>query len=311
MKIFNWVACAALTVPLWGAIPAHPGMLNYVEGQASINNEPVNSRSIGSVDVERDQILQTGQGKAEILLTPGVFLRLGDNSALRMISPGLTNTSVELLQGEALVEVADLHKENNLSVLDHGATTELQKNGLYRFDADHPEVAVIDGKAKVSEDDQSVELKKGKETDVSEPPHPVKFDRKKTDDLYNWSKVRSDYLSEASATSASAYAGNNGGWLGGGWYWNPYFSMYSYLPGDGFLYSPFGYGFYSPWGAYAAPVVGYYRGGRNFGNRGHVFGPGAISRGPVVRQPYAASRQMGASSSGRMSGMRSGGGRGR
>jgi len=121
MKIFSWVACAAFAAPLWGAIPAHPGMLNYMEGQASINGEPVNSRSVGSMDVERGQVLQTGQGKAEILLTPGVFLRLGDNSALRMVSPALTNTSVELLHGEALVEVADLHKENNLRVLDGGA----------------------------------------------------------------------------------------------------------------------------------------------------------------------------------------------
>ncbi|MDQ6663537.1 MAG: hypothetical protein M3Z23_04000 [Acidobacteriota bacterium] len=69
MKIFSWVACAALTAPLWGAIPAHPGMLNYVEGQASINSEPVNSRSVGSVDVERDQVLQTGQGNAGLRKT--------------------------------------------------------------------------------------------------------------------------------------------------------------------------------------------------------------------------------------------------
>ncbi|MDQ6663538.1 MAG: hypothetical protein M3Z23_04005 [Acidobacteriota bacterium] len=46
-------------------------------------------------------------------------------------------------------------------------------------------MAVIDGKAKVPEDDQSIELKKGKETDGTEPLHPVKFDRKQKDDLYN------------------------------------------------------------------------------------------------------------------------------
>jgi len=38
-------------------------------------------------------------GKAEILLTPGAFLRVGGDSAVKMISPGLTNTQVEVQRG--------------------------------------------------------------------------------------------------------------------------------------------------------------------------------------------------------------------
>jgi len=74
-----------------------------------------------------------------MLLTPGVLLRLGPNSQVRMVSPNLTDTRVEVLRGTAMVEATDLHKENNIRVLDHGVTTILVKNGLYDFDADNPE----------------------------------------------------------------------------------------------------------------------------------------------------------------------------
>jgi hypothetical protein len=45
------------------------------------------------------------------------------------------------------------------------------------------------------------------------------------------------------------------GWWGPGWYWDPWFSGFTFLPGDGFFYSPFGWGFYSPLVAWRAPLV--------------------------------------------------------
>ena len=46
--------------------------------------------------------LFTKDGRAEILLTPGVFLRLGDNSSVKMISSSLTETQAALTRGQAL-----------------------------------------------------------------------------------------------------------------------------------------------------------------------------------------------------------------
>ncbi|MDQ6677345.1 MAG: FecR family protein [Acidobacteriota bacterium] len=271
--IVSGLFAALLSAPAWGAIPAHPGMVNYVEGQAGLNGQQITSKSVGTAELEQGQTLETGRGKAEILLTPGVFLRLGDNSAVRMDSAGLTNTALEILHGQALVEATDLHEENHIQIADRGSVTTLEKNGLYRFDADRGEVSVYDGKAQVREDDRTVDLKKGKLTSVS-ALHPVKFDRNKVDDLYQWSNVRSAYLSEASAASAQTYlAAGGGGWAGGGWYWNPAFSFYSYLPGSGFLYSPFGYSYYSPLGFYGSPY-GYYGG----------YGAGYYGRGYTVHQ---------------------------
>ena len=45
--------------------------------------------------------------------------------------------------------------------------------------------------------------------------------------------------------------------VGAGWYWNPWFSAYTFLLGDGIFYSPFGWGFYSRGWVHSAPFYGY------------------------------------------------------
>jgi hypothetical protein len=255
----TWVALAAAvaSIPALAAVPAHPGMLNYIEGQASINGETLSVKSVGDSSVEPGQTIQTRDGKAEILLTPGVFLRLNNNSAATLVSGSLTNTRVELLHGQAMIEADDVHPENNLQVVDRGATAKIEKNGLYRFDVERPMIAVYDGKALVQENDKSVEVKKDHAVALDTTPlKSKKFDKNGSeDDLYAWSKLRSGYLAEANASSARTIVVNNG-WYGPGWYWNPWFSAYTFMPGYGFVYSPFGWGFGYPWayGGFYRPV---------------------------------------------------------
>lgn len=243
LKLF--MAASLFTAYSWASIPAHPGMLNYVEGQANIDGQPVTNRSVGNADVEPGRTIETNQGKAEILLTPGVFLRLGDHSVLRMQNAGLADTSVELLHGMAMVEATDVHRENRIQVIDHGVTATLDKNGLYAFNADQPRASVYDGELTISQGDQHKDLKKGHQANL-DGLIVSKFDTKQGDDLYRWSDLRSQYLSEASVASAKTFLVEPAGWVGGGWYWNPWWGFYSYLPGAGFVYSPFGWGFYGP-----------------------------------------------------------------
>ena len=119
---------AVLMVPVGLALAAGsaiPGTVNYVEGQVSIGGQPVTPRAIGSAQLEPNQVLETGQGRAELLLTPGVFLRLGDHSSVRLISPKLGDTRVELLAGRAIVEVTEIFKDSNLAVMMDGASARL------------------------------------------------------------------------------------------------------------------------------------------------------------------------------------------
>jgi len=70
---------------------AMPGTLNYFEGQVSVNGQPLAPNQLGSVDLASGGVLDTGNGKAELLLSPGVILRAGHNREIRMISTGPAN----------------------------------------------------------------------------------------------------------------------------------------------------------------------------------------------------------------------------
>ena len=293
-KYVGLLAAGLVISPVWSQMPpaahvARPGSVNYVEGQASMNGGPLGANAIGTTEVERGQSLTTQAGRVEILLTPGVFLRLADNSSLKMISPELTNTEVQLDKGRAVVEVVEIHHENNIRIDQNGASTRLLKTGLYEFDADQSQVRVFKGSAEVSAGGRKVKLGGDKTTTIGPTMKDEHFDaRQYQDDFYRWAGLRSGYLSEASVDAAQTYMGAGPGWAGFGWYWDPLFSGYTYLPGDGIFYSPFGWGFYSPFAIYGSPFM-YYRGGpHGFGEYhypyGHGFGaPGGIRGGGGFR----------------------------
>ncbi|MBZ5582782.1 MAG: FecR domain-containing protein [Acidobacteriia bacterium] len=290
-----FAAALMVTAQAPGATIARPGTVNYIEGEVTLNGRALGAKSLGSTEVAPGQVLATAHGNAEMLLTPGVFLRLDNNSAVKMVSPSITDTRVELLRGKAMVEAAQVEKENHLVVQDNGASTVLEKHGLYEFNANQPAVAVYEGKAKVEEDDHTVDVGKGKELPLQPTAtaklKPEKFDRKDTDSLYAWSKLRSEYLAEANQSSVRTILASGPSWYyGTGWYWNPYFDTFAFVPGAGYWGSPFGWGFYSPaYFSYYPPFYGYY-GGYGGYRGGRIWRGGRVagSTGAVTARPPAA-----------------------
>jgi hypothetical protein len=288
--ITRFFLAAILSVPLWAADTtaksAVPGTLNYVEGQANIGNLILDSKAIGSAELQDGQSLETETGKAEVLLTPGVFLRVGDNSSVKMISSSITNTEIGLEKGQAMIEVAEIHPQNDIRVTANGETAQLLKTGLYDFDLNQGEFRVFDGEASVNTGDKQVTVKSGHELSLNAngPVKAQKFDKKayQDADLYRWSSLRSAYLAEANVNAANIYVADGWGpwgpgWWGAGWYWDPWFSAYTFIPGDGIFYSPFGWGFYSPWWVHTAPFYGYGYASpyyHTFSTNYHNWGPG-------------------------------------
>jgi hypothetical protein len=273
-------AVAALAAPAWanpnparqmGA--AQPGTLNYVEGQATLDGQPVDRNAVGSVQLQPGQMLATQNGRAEILLTPGVFVRMGGNGSVQMVSPDLANTEIRLGKGRALVEVDWIQKENRILVDVGPRQIELQEKGLYDFDAARNLARVFDGRAAVLDNGREEHIQGGHEMTLTAAKLKAEgFDKKASeDDLYRWSQLRASYLGEANVQLARTYYGGYGWapepWIGPGWYWDPWFTAYTWLPGDGLFWSPFGFGFYSPLFAYRAP---FFAGGFGY----HSFGPG-------------------------------------
>jgi hypothetical protein len=273
---------SVLSLPVLGASaalaqnadPARPGTLNYIEGSASIDGRPISHRAVGSAALEPGDTLATGQGRVELLLTPGVFFRLDEASSGRLISSDLTNTVVQLDSGRAAVEVDQIFPQNNIQVVEQGNPTRILKPGFYEFDADHGGVRVFEGKAETLEHDTKQVTVNGHHEFASDNGGELKareFDTNaQKDPLYNWSSLRSEYLAEENTQISGQY-----GYAGfaPGWYWDPYVYGYTFIGLDPF-WSPFGWGFYGG-GFYGR---GFY-GGRGFGDGGFHGGGGGFHGG--------------------------------
>jgi hypothetical protein len=282
-------------------ISSHSGVLQYVEGRAFLGDKPVEPKFGQFPDIKENQEFRTEAGRAEVLLTPGVFLRLGENSSIKILSNRLTDTRVEVLTGSAMIESDEIPKDNAIELVYKGNSVRLQKQGLYRLDTEPASFKVYEGEAVVRDASGQLTLKGGKGTNLAGVLMAENFDRKDQDQdaLYRWSDRRASYVAKANVASAASVGGGGYGYSGygfgglgfggygyngfgynsgflGGWAFNPVFGMYTYLPYSGFGYSPFGYSYYSPVTVAYAP--GYGGGGYGGGRVGRVSGLTGASR---------------------------------
>src|SRR5262245_52912637 len=81
------------------AISARSGMIHYVEGDVAIDGTAIHPKFAEFPEVKNNEVLSTQEGRVEVLLTPGVFLRLAENSSVRMVSNSLTDTRIAVVSG--------------------------------------------------------------------------------------------------------------------------------------------------------------------------------------------------------------------
>ncbi len=200
---------------------ASPGTINYIEGRVRIGTEMLNSQSVGKVALQAGQTLETENGRVEVLLTPGVFLRLGHDTSVTMVSPSLINTKVKVVSGEATVEVDEYHSEQNLMIAEVDSTSYLVHTGLDNFDPQQGLVRVVKGQAVVVQNDRHVRVNPGQEVNLFPETARLKaknFDvaqYKRVDPLYSWTRLRSQYLAEARRRICTAgTVGAQAGWVG-------------------------------------------------------------------------------------------------
>src|SRR6476646_5130709 len=107
-------------------VSARAGLLTYLQGSAFIDGKPVVLKTARCRQLKDGETLSTdpGRSRVEILLAPGIVLRLAENSQVRMDHTELSNTRVTLLQGEALIEVVQLAEDNRVQIAVGESTTE-------------------------------------------------------------------------------------------------------------------------------------------------------------------------------------------
>ncbi|WP_031499943.1 FecR domain-containing protein [Bryobacter aggregatus] len=236
-------------------ISAKAGVIHYVEGDVNVDDTKLVMQTSKFPDLKNHSVLRTAEGRVEILLSPGSFLRLSDSSAVRMESNSLAATKLSLLEGTALVEVAEIAKDTSLELVMGDSTITIRKAGLYRLEMNPPAVKVYNGEVAVNSRNELQRVTEGKMLALSGEMQIAKFDKKQnTDELVQWADRRSATMAMANVHSAKSLgssfsSGSLSGFspgMSGGWFYNSYFGMMTFIPFGRSAISPFGYGYYTP-----------------------------------------------------------------
>jgi hypothetical protein len=124
-------------------ISAKAGLVNAVEGTANVHVQQ---------QVPAGASIETGpSGRVELLLNPGTFLRLGENSQAVLDSVELTAVQVHILSGSAIIECGSVEKDSPIRVTDGTETLSISKPGTYRFPEDSQSASLDDWNQQRSE----------------------------------------------------------------------------------------------------------------------------------------------------------------
>src|SRR5271154_2998024 len=111
MATWRVVFTLAAVASAQSVISTHSGLIHFFQGAVFVNDHPLEAHLGKFTNVPQGAELRTETGRAEVVLTPGVFLRVGENSAIRMSATELADTQVELVSGSAMVEAGGPKKD--------------------------------------------------------------------------------------------------------------------------------------------------------------------------------------------------------
>ncbi len=235
-------------------VSAKPGGTSYLEGPVTYTKAEGKSGQLLVGDfVEAGFVVSTGSnGRAEILLNPGSFLRLDKNSAFEFTSTTLEDLSIKIHRGTAMFEVyaSDDFKVN---VTAGDSDFYLVKSGVYRVDVDGAGKARLEvrrGKAEVGEVD-ATDIKKGRAA-VSDGDSVAvsKFDKSK-DEFEEWSENRAKFIAKANERLIARDLGRRVLDSFRDYRWNCYDSLGLWVFNrqlSSFSFLPFGTGWRTPYG---------------------------------------------------------------
>lgn len=306
-------------------ISAKAGGINAITGQATVNAK-------GDADWQHlmvtddlnsgDRVRTAYDGRVEILLNPGSYLRMGGNSEVELMNNSLANLELRLIKGTAIVEATGIDDlELNINISTPHTKLAIVRQGLYRLNVvpgDTTELFVRKGHV-ILDDSTHTKVKGGNkvvfnQTNVSVAK--MTGDEKKQEaDVEAWSRERAERLAKANrrvtnAMLASAFSRRNDPffnprWRGafGVWFYNSLYGCYTFLPWQFGWRSPYGSsyttGIYNP-NPYAGrgytggsrqgnnPATGSNTGGGSSGGNGggsYPSGGGSGNSGGSVRPP--------------------------
>ncbi len=265
-------------------ISAKAGGINAITGEASVHSKGQSEWQQLSItdDLDAgDRVRTANDGRVEILLNPGSYLRLGGDSEAELSNNTLDNLEVRLLRGTAIVEATGADDlDLNINISTPHAKLAIVRQGLYRLNVvpgDATELIVRKGRVILS--DTHTKVKGGNKVIFAAANVSVakltKEEKKalELEAIASWSKDRGKMLAKANnrindRMLNSAFANFRDldpfsidpfARRLGVWFYNTHSRCYTFLP--------FYYGWGSPYGSYTTSVYyppAYYP--RNNGN---------------------------------------------
>jgi hypothetical protein len=238
----NVLLAALVTVPMVAAqdiVSAKAGLIHLAEGDVFLNGDAYAQEATKEFkSMKEGETLATQEGRAEVLLHPGGFLRLGENSAFVLTKATYTTTRLKLTSGAVLVELDTLPKDVSVSIEVQGRQIQLTKRGLYEFNVTGAGMArVYEGELSLAAvDGLAIRVKEGQEMAFNALT-PVKFDKSDTTALYRWGARRARALALVSGSSLSPSSFNAIRSINS-WLWSPLCNCYYFYLVDG-MYSPY------------------------------------------------------------------------
>lgn len=239
-------------------ISAKAGGVNYTSGIVSIERNGKKDGFLKKGDEVEvgDKVSTQTEGKAEILLNPGSYIRLAGDSQFEFLSTSLDDLQIQVNKGSAIFEViAD--KDFTVTIKMPNSKFYLISAGVFRvdvLDSGDGKISVWKGKAQVG-DTKATVVKSGKTATQNGTTVAVeKFDRDKKGEFDNWSRDRAKEIAKVNAKLMDRQmrrslinSFNNNMWSSangyGLWVQDPFSRSYSFLPFSYGWSSPYGFGY--------------------------------------------------------------------
>lgn len=188
-------------------ISAKAGGINAVTGRASMHGRGTTEWQQLTIkeDLEAGDVVKTGlDGRVEMLLNPGSYLRVGENSEFELTNNSLDNLEVRLLRGIAVVEATGAEDtELLINIITPDTRMAIVRRGLYRVNVvpgNSTELIVRKGRVMLG-DDSHTKVKGGNKVVFTSGSFSVaklrKEDKADPDNLEAWSKQRAETVAQA------------------------------------------------------------------------------------------------------------------
>jgi FecR protein len=274
-------------------ISAKAGGVNAISGRAEVRSTAAADWQLLNVtdDLKAGDLVRTGRdGLVEMLLNPGSYLRMAENSEFQLTNNSLEALEIRLVRGTAIIEATGSDDtELAINITTPHAKMVIVRRGLYRVNVvpgDNTELIVRKGRVLLA--DSHTKIKSGNKVIFSSTTFSVAklndADKRKNS-FEAWSKERAGTVAQAnqriSAYALNSFLSGRDYWptpfdsrSSGLWYFNSRYRCFTFLP--------FYFGWGSPYGSIYSSVF-YWGGGGCCG--ANSWGRGRIVTGPPNTGP--------------------------